>query len=343
MLDEKKVAVLLVNLGTPEQATAASVRAFLGEFLSDQRVIEGKGLRRWLWLFILNVIILRIRPKRVAKLYQEIWQEDSPMRLILKKQEQALQQRLNESLVNPPTVFHAMTYGKPSLTARLKQLSEQNYSHVIVIPLFPQYSATSTAPVYDKVADFQKNSRDVLDIRIVKNYYDHPAYIEALAVSVESHREERESVDTLLLSYHGIPQQYADAGDPYDKQCKATTSALVERLKQGPFNWDHCNFMTTFQSRFGPTQWITPYTDERLEQLGKEGTKNIDVICPAFSADCLETLEEMAQTNKEVFLSAGGGEYNYIAALNDNAPFIECLVQLVNEQARDWLGDSLET
>lgn len=335
MSDQHKTAVILVNLGTPDSPDAGAVRRYLAEFLSDRRVVEGDGPRRALWLAVLHGIILRFRPGRVAKAYETIWQEDSPMRIILDKQvaelELALQQQCGEMA---PQVFAAMTYGQPGLKDCLASLSKNGYKRVLILPLYPQYSATTTAPIYDQVARFQLSRREVMDIRILKSYCEHPLYIKALANSVRAQQSAHGVGDKLLLSYHGIPQEYADKGDPYPQQCHRTSELLAEELGLAENSW-----ITTFQSRFGPKQWLTPYTDKTLEGLPAQGIKNLDVACPAFSADCLETLEEMAVENREVFLNAGGTQYNYIPALNAAPDFIELLKHLVLEQAGDWVGE----
>ncbi|MGB1237589.1 MAG: ferrochelatase [Pseudomonadales bacterium] len=333
MAGKQKIAIVLVNLGTPSAADAGAVRAFLKPFLSDARVIEGRCLRRWLWLAVLNFIVLRVRPAKVAKLYASIWQQGSPMRRILDAQVVALQEALEQE--SNVQVFSAMTYGDDSLDTRLNTLRRDGFERVLIVPMFPQYSATSTAPVYDVVAKHQLASRDVLDVRILKSYYSDPGFIDALAISVREHWQREGKGQKLLLSYHGIPQQYADEGDPYPQQCLATTAALRKALGEE----DEHFYVSCFQSRFGPTQWVKPYTDETLESLAKDGVTSIDVICPAFSADCLETLEEMAVANKELFIEAGGQAYRYIPALNDSAYFIEALANLVRRQASDWLGD----
>lgn len=332
MSEPVKTAVVLVNLGTPDKADAPAVRRFLREFLSDQRVIEGRGPRRWLWLAVLNSIVLAVRPAKVAKLYQSIWDGDSPMRRILNEQVTALQLSLQQSLPGAHIpVFAAMTYGNPGLKARLHSLAEQGYQRMLIIPMYPQYSATTTAPIYDQVGQFQAGRRDVLDIRIVKSFYDHPAYINALAGSIARHRQTHGAADKLLFSYHGIPKMYADQGDPYPQQCYATSTQVVAAL-----GLQEGRYISTFQSRFGPAQWLQPYTDETLEQLAKE-VESVDVICPAFTADCLETLEEIAEENRAVFIEAGGKTYRYIPALNNDPTFIQLLQQLVQEQAADWL------
>ncbi|WP_343232547.1 ferrochelatase [Motiliproteus sediminis] len=335
---QPKTAILLVNLGTPDQPTPAAVRRYLGEFLWDRRVIEGSGPRRALWWVILNLIILRVRPGKVAKLYASIWEQDSPMRKILNQQVAALQLALQQRYPgHSPDVFSAMTYGSPGLAQRLKELHGDGYRRVLVMPLYPQYSATSTAPVFDKVARFQLETRDLFDVRILKDYHDHPLYIGALAQSVREQWHAQGRGDKLLLSFHGIPKAYYEQGDPYPDQCRTTARLLAEAL--GVADND---YLATFQSRFGPAEWVKPYTDETLERLGKEGVKSIDVLSPAFSADCLETLEEIAEENREVFLKAGGKQYHYVPALNARPDHIALLLQLVEEQAGHWLqsGDA---
>lgn len=329
----QKTAVILVNLGTPEAPTADAVRRYLKPFLWDRRVIEGKGLRRAFWWAVLNLIILRVRPTKVAKLYAAIWDQDSPMRKILNQQVAALQLALKQHYPdNCPDLFAAMTYGEPSLDRLLADLHRQGYRRLLVLPLYPQYSATSTAPVYDKVARFQLAQRDVCDVRILKDYHDHPLLIDALAQSVLRHWQDNPRADKLLMSFHGIPKSYAEQGDPYPEQCLTTARLLAEKLG---LNEDQ--YQATFQSRFGPAEWVKPYTDETLKKLGQAGLKSVDMISPAFSADCLETLEEIALQNRDVFTDAGGEGYRYIPALNDDPAHIELLLQLVKEQAEGWL------
>ena len=332
-----KTAIILVNLGTPKEPTAGAVRAFLKEFLWDRRVIEGRGLRRGFWWLVLNLIILRIRPAKVAKLYASIWDQDSPMRKILNQQVAALQQALPGELGDSRAdVFAAMSYGEPGLGELLVRLKSEGYRRLLVMPLYPQYSATSTAPIYDQVARFQLAQREVCDIRILKEYYDHPLYIEALAASVRQHWQENEPAEKLLMSFHGIPKSYAEQGDPYPQQCLQTARLLAASL-----GLSDDQYMATFQSRFGPAEWVKPYTDATLETLAKAGVKSVDMLSPAFSADCLETLEEIAIQNKEGFVEAGGDRYSYIAALNADPAHIDLLLQLVKEQAGSWLGSEL--
>ena len=334
MTESGKTAVVLVNLGTPDKAEPGAVKRYLREFLSDSRVVEGKGLRRLLWLSVLNGIILNVRPGKVAKAYASIWEDDSPMRKILDKQVAELQVMLqHECKEHAPDVYAAMTYGNPGLTPLLAKLSNSHYEKVLLVPMYPQYSATTTAPVYDQVAKFQLKQRKVLDIRIVNSYFDHPKYVEVLANQIRGFREEQGKADKLILSYHGIPKEYFDKGDPYPAQCHKTSKLLAAELGLAESEW-----MTTFQSRFGPAEWMQPYTDKTLESLPEKGIKSVQITCPAFSADCLETLEEIAIENREVFEEAGGESYKYIPALNADPGFIELLATLVKEQAGDWVG-----
>ncbi len=332
----QKTAVVLVNLGTPEAPTAEAVRHYLRPFLWDRRVIEGRGVRRALWWVVLNFIILRIRPAKVAKLYAAIWDQDSPMRKILNQQVAALQTVLRQNYPDGcPDVFAAMTYGEPGLDRLLPELHQQGYRRLLVLPLYPQYSATSTGPVFDKIARFQLAQRDLFDVRILKDYHNHPLFIDALAQSVERYWQANPRADKLLMSFHGIPKSYAEQGDPYPQQCLETARLLAKKLELSDDQ-----YQATFQSRFGPAEWVKPYTDETLKQLAKAGLKSVDMLSPAFSADCLETLEEIALQNREVFVEAGGERYSYIPALNDDPAHISLLLQLVKEQAGSWLGQS---
>lgn len=314
-------AVILVNLGTPDAPDAKSVRKYLKTFLWDDRVIK----RNPLWYLILNAIVLNTRPKKVAKLYKSIWTDDSPMRSIGFEQASLLQQQLNEQA----DVFLAMTYGQPSLKETLKEVAEKKYENIVVLPLYPQYSATTTAAIFDQVADFIKQTRDIPNIHLIKDYHQNRDYISALANQIEEFWNENGKSDKLLLSFHGIPQIYVEKGDPYQKQVETTVKKLIETLKLSENDYQLC-----FQSRFGPTQWLQPYTDKTLESWGKEGIESVDIICPAFSADCLETLEEIAEENKEVFLSSGGKQYRYIPALNTRTEHIKMMEKLVTPYLR---------
>ncbi len=313
----QKTAVILVNLGTPDAPSKSAVRRYLKEFLWDDRIIK----RNPVWWMILNGIILNTRPKRVAKLYESIWQDDSPIRTIGKQQQDELQKLLKDKA----KVMLAMTYGQPSLKNCLEDLNLENFDKVIVLPLFPQYSATTTAAVFDQVADFIKKTRNIPQIHLIKDYHQNEGYIEALASSIRHYWQENGKPQKLLFSFHGIPQIYVDQGDPYEKQVKNTVKKLCELL-----NLPESQFQLSFQSRFGPTQWLQPYTDKTLEEWAKSGVESVDVICPAFSADCLETLEEIAVENKQVFLGNGGKQYRYIPALNNNSSHIEMMDKIID-------------
>jgi len=313
----QKTAVILVNLGTPDAPTQSAVRKFLKEFLWDDRIIK----RNPMWWLVLNGIVLNTRPKRVAKLYESIWQDDSPIRTIGYQQKNSLQTLLKDQA----QVMLAMTYGQPSLKTCLDELDNNGYEKVIVLPLFPQYSATTTGAVFDQVADFIKKTRNLPEIHLIKDYHQHDVYIDALASSIEKHWQKNGKSEKLLLSFHGIPQVYVDKGDPYEQQVKNTVNKLAQKL-----DLTEQDYQLSFQSRFGPTQWLEPYTDKTLEEWANNGVKSVDVVCPAFSADCLETLEEISEENKEIFLSHGGEQYCYIPALNNDELHIQMMKQIID-------------
>lgn len=315
-------AVLLVNLGTPDEATAPAVRRYLKEFLWDDRVIK----RNPLWWLVLNGIVLNTRPKRVAKLYQSVWKEDSPIRSIGYAQAEALQNKLRSSGLQDVDVHLAMTYGKPSLRERLNRLLDEGYEHCLLLPLYPQYSATTTGAVYDQVADYLQANRNFCEVSLVKDYYRQPTYIRALAESIRNHWDKHGKAQKLLLSFHGIPKIYAEKGDPYQQQVIETADLLAKELALSANEYQVC-----FQSRFGPTEWLQPYTDKTLQAWGAAGIESVDAICPAFAADCLETLEEIAEENKEIFLHAGGKQYHYIPALNASAAHIDMFAAIVQQ------------
>lgn len=317
-----KVTVILANLGTPDEATAPAVRRFLKQFLSDTRVIE---IPKFIWWVILHAFVLPFRPKRVAQAYASVWSTDSPMREIVLKQTQLIKQLLlDENHQFDLTVVPAMTYGQPSIYAVFEQLEKVPQEHVILLPLFPQYSATSTAPLYDAFARWIPNQRHLPGITMIKDYYQHPLFIQALVDSVLAYQEQHGKPEKLLMSFHGIPQPYADKGDPYADRCRMTAKLVAEALHLNEDEW-----AISFQSRFGKQEWVKPYTDVLLEQWGQAGVRSVQVLSPAFSADCLETLEELAVENKETFQHAGGGEYAYIPALNTDQAHIDLLVSLV--------------
>lgn len=318
-----RLGVVLANLGTPDAPTPSAVRRFLREFLSDSRVIE---VPRPIWWLVLNLFILPFRPRRVARLYQTIWRNgDSPMRLILREQCARLAEQLQHALPQAEArVLPAMSYGRPAIADALDALQAGGVEKIVVLPLFPQYSATSTAPVFDAVGRWLKSRRDLPAITLIKDYFSHPIYIAALAASVQAHRRAHGDSAKLLFSFHGIPQSYADRGDPYPQRCRETAGRVAAALGLPADAW-----AVSFQSRFGAQAWVHPYTDVLLREWGEEGVESVQVICPAFSADCLETLEEIAEQNREAFLHAGGKRYEYIPALNSRPDHVALMLALV--------------
>lgn len=328
-----RIGVVLANLGTPDAPTAAAVRRYLREFLSDRRVVE---LPRAVWLLILTLFILPFRPRRVARLYQSIWTEgDSPMRRILREQCDRLAVQLRHAF--PQVEMHVlpgMSYGQPALAAALDELQARGVERIVVLPLFPQYSATSTAPVYDAVGRWVAGRRDLPALTLLKDYFAHPVYIAALAASIQAHRNTHGPARKLLFSFHGIPQSYADRGDPYPDRCRETATRVAAALGLAQEEW-----ACSFQSRFGAQAWVQPYTDVLLQQWAATGVESVQVICPAFSADCLETLEEIAEQNREAFLHAGGTRYEYIPALNTRPDHITLMLALVRPHLEAHLAN----
>ena len=317
-----KVTVILANLGTPDAPTASAVRRFLDQFLSDSRVIE---IPKPLWQIILRLFILPFRPKRVAHAYEMVWGNDSPMREILLTQVAALQQQL---ILQYPefelNIVPAMTYGNPGIQPLLTELSQNPQDHIVLFPLFPQYSATSSAPLYDAFAKWIPKQRNLPGLSIIRDYYQHPLYIQALAQSVRDFRAEHGVTEKLLMSFHGIPQPYADKGDPYADRCRITGQLVAAELGLAENEW-----AISFQSRFGKQEWVKPYTDVLLAEWAAQEVKSVQIMSPAFSADCLETLEELAIQNAELFLSQGGERYQYIPALNSRGDHLQLLNTLV--------------
>ena len=317
-MNQQKTAVVLTNLGTPADNTRAAVKAFLKQFLSDTRVVEIPPL---IWWFILNLIILPFRSKTALEAYNEIWtSEGSPLLSISRKQQQALQQRLGDEV----RVEIMMRYGEPSFSSVINGLLKEGFQRLVVLPLYPQNSATTTATSYDHIAEVMRKTRAVPDLHIISNYHGHPAYIHALADSVREHWQSEQRQRFLLMSFHGLPQRNIKLGDPYYDQCMGTAQLLATMLGLQSDQW-----AISFQSRFGKQQWIQPYTSETLTALAQNGLKEIDVICPGFSVDCLETLEEIRLQNRDVFLENGGEEYRYIPCLNDREDHIDMMAELV--------------
>ncbi len=326
-----RVGVLLVNLGTPDTADAHGVRVYLREFLSDPRVIENQGL---LWQLILNGIVLRIRPARKAKDYLKIWNSEknkSPLKTITRAQSDKLAASIADQ--KHVIVDWGMRYGNPSIKSRLEALMAQGCDRILVMPLYPQYSASTSATVVDKVAVALKDMRAQPTVRFTPPYYDEPSYIDALAVSIDRHLATLPyKPDTIIASFHGMPQSYIDKGDPYQQHCVATVEALRRRM-----DLDDKSLMLTFQSRFGYQEWLQPYTDKTVERLAKEGVKRIAVVTPGFSADCIETLEEIVQENAEIFHKAGGQEFSAVPCLNDSDEGMDMIRHLVLRELQGWI------
>ena len=315
-MHQTKTGILLANLGTPDAPTPDAVKRYLRQFLSDKRVVDTPRL---LWWPLLSGVILPLRAPRVAKLYQSVWMEEgSPLMVYSRRQQQALAARLPDT-----PVALGMSYGSPALESAVDELLAQDVDHIVVLPLYPQYSCSTVAAVWDELARILAKKRAIPGISFIRDYADDASYIDALAASVRASFAVHGEPDVLLLSYHGIPQRFAHEGDDYPQRCRDTTRELVSALGLSP---DRA--MMTFQSRFGREPWLTPYTDETLKMLGEKGVKHIQVICPGFAADCLETLEEIAVQNREVFLEAGGQKYEYIPALNADRAHIEMMVNL---------------
>jgi ferrochelatase len=324
------LGVLLTNLGTPDSCSRADVRRYLGEFLWDPRVVE---VPRPLWWLVLNLVILNTRPRRSAAAYQRVWTDaGSPLLVISRQQEVALQQKLSQQSGFPVKVVLAMRYGNPSIAAGLEALRQAGARRVLVLPLYPQYSATTTASTFDAVAAVLRRWRWLPELRCVNHYHDEPAYIDALAASVQAYQSQHGVPDRLLMSFHGIPKDYFMAGDPYHCESCKTARLLAERL-----GLDETQWQLSFQSRLGPREWLRPYTDETLRKLAAEGVRKVQVICPGFSADCLETLEEIAMENRDTFIEAGGETYEYIPCLNADPAHIDMLAGLVARHTRDWM------
>ncbi|MGI4848797.1 MAG: ferrochelatase [Janthinobacterium lividum] len=323
-----KTAVVLVNLGTPDAPTAKAVRPYLKEFLSDQRVVE---IPRPIWWLILNLAILPFRSAKSAAKYALIWSADgSPLQVHTTRQAVMLRGFLGER-GHQVQVVHAMRYGAPSVASVLDKLRQDGVDRILVLPAYPQYSATTTASIFDAVFGHYARVRNVPELRLIKHYHDHPAYIDALAQSVRAFWSRHGRGDKLLLSFHGVPQRTLTLGDPYHCECHKTARLLATALGLAPQD-----YLLTFQSRFGRAQWLQPYTLPTVIELAKGGLERIDVICPGFTSDCLETLEEINLEVRAAFLEAGGKQYHYIQCLNESQPWIHALADIVEQQLAGW-------
>ncbi|GIX25452.1 MAG: ferrochelatase [Caldimonas sp.] len=325
---DSTTGVLLCNLGTPEAPTAPALRRYLAEFLSDPRVVE---IPRWLWKPLLHGIILRVRPSRSAAKYESIWTEaGSPLRVWTERQAKLLQGYLGER-GHRVTVAAAMRYGRPSIATQLDALKAAGATRVLVLPLYPQYSGTTTASVIDAVGAWAARTRALPELRFVNRYGDHPGYIGALARRIGQHWMDHGRPDRLVLSFHGVPRRTLDLGDPYHCECHKTARLVAERL--GLRAEQYC---VTFQSRFGKAPWLQPYTEPTLIELARQGVRRVDVICPGFVSDCIETLEEIAIEGRQAFLGAGGQEFHHIACLNDLHEWIVALCDIAEQHLAGW-------
>ncbi len=321
--------MLLINLGTPDAPTAQALHPYLKEFLSNPRVIEVPKL---IWWPILHGLILPFRPKKSAEKYAKIWMpEGSPLKVHTERQTKLLREELQTRLQNPPIVEYAMNIGKPSVATVMTRMQEQGCERILIIPLFPQYAASSTAAAMDNVFAVLKHLRNQPSIRTVKQYHDHPSYIAALAQNIRDYWNVHGRPDKLIISFHGTPRASLDKGDPYHCVCQKTGRLLAEALALNKNQYAVC-----FQSRFGKAKWLTPYTATTLAQLGKEQTQRVDVVCPGFVSDCLETLEEIAMEGKDTFLQTGGKEFHYIPCLNERSDWIQALADIICTHLQGW-------
>jgi ferrochelatase len=326
---QPKIGVLIANLGTPTAPTSKALRTYLAEFLSDPRVVE---VPKVIWMCILHGIILRIRPSRSAAAYKTVWTDaGSPLMVHTQNQAIALKKTLGEIYGDNIHVDFSMRYGQPSITKRIEEFQQAGVNKLLVLPLYPQYSGATNGSTFDAVAhDFLKRRR-LPDLRFISHYHDYAPYIDAVTESIRAYREVNGSADKLLFSYHGVPLRYLKNGDPYHCECHKTSRLIAEKL-----GLSKDDYLVTFQSRFGREEWLQPYTDATLKSLPASGVKSVQVICPGFSADCLETIEEIGEENKEYFMEAGGEEYNYIPALNDSDSHIFALTELIKKNLQGW-------
>ena len=323
----QKTGVLLINLGTPAAPTAAAVRPYLRSFLSDRRVVDLPAL---LWQPLLRGVILPLRAKKSAANYAKVWfKEGSPLEVFTRRQCEGLQSRLPEDVA----VAYAMSYSEPSVPSAIEALKAQGVGRLIVLPLYPQYAGSSSAAALDQVHDALKRQRNQMSLRTVSRFYDHPAYIGAQAAQIRNYRAQHGSGGKLLFSFHGIPLRHERNGDPYQSECRHSARLIAAELGLGEQDYEVC-----FQSRFGPAKWLEPNTQQLIKQLAKKNAGGrIDIACPGFVADCLETMEEIAISGRELFHAAGGSDYHYIPCLNDNPDWLDALAQIVRENGAGWL------
>lgn len=327
--DSPRIGVLLVNLGTPDAATPQALRRYLAEFLWDPRVVE---IPRAIWWFILNLIILPLRPRASAAKYASIWSaEGSPLRVHTERVTEILKGRLQNRFGDAMVIDYAMRYGRPSVSDAIASLRVLHCDRLLVIPMYPQFAGSTTASVCDAVFDALKARRVVPELRVLRNFHDRPDYIAALATSIREYWDEHGEPDCLMMSFHGVPRRSLDLGDMYHCECHKTGRLVAQRLGLAEGRWKVC-----FQSRFGKAEWLKPYTAPTLVEMAEAGVGRVDVVCPGFVADCLETLEEIAMEGREEFLEHGGREYHYIPCLNQREDWIDALERMIGEQTADW-------
>lgn len=325
-----KTGILLINLGTPEAPTAKALRPYLKEFLGDPRVIE---IPKVIWWLVLNGIVLNTRPKQSAEKYATVWMpEGSPLRVHTARQAVLLQGYLGQLTRAPLVVDYAMRYGNPSIPSVLRKLREQNCEHILIVPMYPQYAASSSGTAMDAVCRELLKIRNVPALRTIKSFHDHPAYVRALANNVNDYWAKNGRPQKLVMSFHGLPKFSLDRGDPYHCHCLKTGRLLGQEL-----GLQADQYVVSFQSRFGRAEWLKPYTSATLKELGKQKTRRVDVVCPGFVADCLETLEEIAMEGKADFERSGGGEYHYIGCLNERNDWIQAVAEMVMDNLHGWL------
>jgi protoporphyrin/coproporphyrin ferrochelatase len=332
-----RIGVLLSNLGTPDAPTPSALRRYLRQFLSDPRVVERNRL---LWWFVLRLIVLPRRPRHSAALYQRVWTPDgSPLLIISRSQARALEAELNRDEPGRFKVALGMRYGSPSLASAVQELRDWGADRLLLFPMYPQYAGATTGSTYDEVFRLLSELRFVPTLRVVPPYYEHPAYIEALAESVrESTARLSQPPDKIVVSFHGIPQRYVDSGDPYASHCEATAQLLAARV-----GWENGAHLMSYQSRAGRQVWLRPYTDEVLAELGRTGVRHVMVICPGFVADCLETIDEIGYVGLQQFRAAGGETLHLVEGLNDRPCWIAAMSEIVREQLRGWIDLPPET
>ena len=325
---KEKLGVLITNLGTPDRPNKKALKLYLKEFLSDPRVIE---IPKIIWQSILRGIILNIRPKKIAKLYKSIWnKEGGPLLVMLKKQKKGIEKDLRNKIKNIKIEI-AMRYGNPSIEKGLKKLKNLGCRRILIFPLYPQYCAATTGSTFDKVTEVLRKWRWVPETRFINGYHDNILYINCLIKSIRESWKKNGKSQKLIFSYHGVPKKYLLSGDPYYCFCQKTTRLVIEKMKL-----KKQEYITTFQSRFGPQEWLTPYTDKTLEELPKKGIKKIHILSPGFSSDCLETIEELEQENKKIFLDAGGEKYCYIPCLNNSPEHLKLLTNQILKHINYW-------